>query len=103
MFAVGALLGLHLVEPFLLLTTSTDTAHAKLVPAFRQLHHDLKHKDPGRVLSTSISAFQFISQERCDQCRYAEDVCESIATVAKEYKTQVNSKTLLVFSQITFF
>ena len=103
MFAVGALLGLHLVEPFLSLTTSTDTTYAKLVPAFRQLHYDLKHTDPERVLSTSFRAFQFVSQERFDQCKYAEDVCESIATVAEEYKTQVYSKTLLVFGLITFF
>ena len=41
MLCIDALLGVHLLEPFLILTTSTAMTYSKLIPAFQQLYHDL--------------------------------------------------------------
>ena len=41
MLCFGALLGAHLVGPFLILTASTAMTYSTLIPAFQQLYHDL--------------------------------------------------------------
>ena len=41
MLCIGSLFGVHLVEPFLTLTTSTATTYSTLIPAFQQLYLDL--------------------------------------------------------------
>ena len=38
LYCTGALIGLHFVEPFLSLTTPTNTTCSKLIPTFQQLY-----------------------------------------------------------------
>ena len=51
MCCVGALLGLHLVEPFRSLTFSSEAKYSKLVPALKQLYKDLNNINPEPFLS----------------------------------------------------
>ena len=62
LYCVGALIGLHLVEPFLSLTTSSQTTYAKLIPAFKTLYDDLLKTEPSKLMNIDIPAFQFVSQ-----------------------------------------
>ena len=67
---------------------------------------DLKYSDQEIILSTSERAFQFILQERLDQCQHCQlrmYVIRWIATVAEEYKTHMNSCTRSAIGQIIFF
>ena len=41
MAAIGVIVGMHLVEPFISLTTSTKTTRSKLEVAFKKLYTDL--------------------------------------------------------------
>ena len=79
MFCAGALIGLHLVQPFLSLTTSAETNYSKLVPAFRQLYEDLQSIDPVLLLDVNKPAFDFVSEERFTSTRYDNDICEAIS------------------------
>ena len=89
MFCVDALLGLHLVEPFLSLTTSSETTYSKLIPAFKQLYDDLINTNPERLLSTQEAAFTFVSKERFEHVKYHDDVCAAVESVTQQYRSQV--------------
>uniref|UniRef100_A0A0L8GZT1 Uncharacterized protein n=1 Tax=Octopus bimaculoides TaxID=37653 RepID=A0A0L8GZT1_OCTBM len=58
LYCTGALIGLHLVEPFLSFTTSTSTKHA---PVFKQLYKDLSTTDSNRLLNVHSPALSFVS------------------------------------------
>ena len=89
MYCVGALIGLHLVEPFLSLTTSTDTRYSKLIPAFKGLYHDLKETEPCRLLNVEQPAFNFVSIARFKQSKYDDDICKAIFQVCEEHKAEI--------------
>lgn len=89
MYCSGALIGLHLIEPFLSLTMSSATRYSKLIPAFKELHHDLTHADPAMLLNLDEPAFQFVSKERFLQTRYDDDICAELAIVIELYQVQL--------------
>ena len=64
--AVGALIGIHLVEPFLSLTTSSKVDYGKLTTSMKQLYLDLTTTKPEMLLDVSKPAFGFVSKERFD-------------------------------------
>ena len=61
-YAVGALIGIHLVEPFLSLTTSSKTKYSVLIPAFKQLYKDLSETSPELFLNLQKPALAFVSK-----------------------------------------
>ena len=89
MLCFGALLGVHLVEPFLILTTSTDTTYSKLIPSFQHLYHDLLETEPCKLLNLNKAAFIFVSDSQFTHSRYALEICRSIEAICEEYKPQV--------------
>lgn len=62
--AIGVILGVQLVEPFLSLTSSSETTWQKLVEAFPTLYHDLSTVEPEMMLDLTRPALSFISSER---------------------------------------
>lgn len=89
MFCVGALVGLHLVGPFLSLTTSKATTYSTLIPAFKQLHVDLQTTNPALLLDISTPAFKFISRERFLSTRYDNDICASLSDTIEKYRPHI--------------
>ena len=89
MLCIGALLGVHLVEPFLILTTSTAMTYSKLIPAFQQLYHDLLEIEPCKLLNLNKAAFTFVSDSQFTHSRYALEICRSIEAICEEYIPQV--------------
>ena len=89
MYCVGALIGLHLIEPFLSLTTSSKTTYSKLIPAFQQLYEDLSKTDPVLLLDVNKYAFNFVCEDRFQDSRYDDDICEAISRVTDTYRYQV--------------
>lgn len=84
-YTMGALIGLHLHNPFLSLTTSSQTDYPKLILAFKQLHRDLLETDPQALLSTEKPAFSFVSTERFLESRYEPEVLETINAYIEQY------------------
>ena len=89
MYCAGALLGLHLVEPYLSLTTAASTTYSKLIPAFQQLFRNLSETNVTDLLQTNAPAFSFVSMERFQQTRYDDDMCQCIADVVDAYRPEV--------------
>ena len=89
MYCAGALIGLHLVEPYLSLTISTETTYSKLIPAFQQLYQELRDTDACKLLSVSEPAFTFVSADRFRQTKYDDDVCEAISRVVIAFQPEV--------------
>ena len=88
MLRIGALLGVHLVEPFFDIDNiyCNDT---KLIPAFQQLYHDLLETEPCKLLNLNKAAFTFVSDSQFIHSRYALEICRSIEAICEEYKPQV--------------
>ena len=64
MYYAGALIGLHLVEPFLSLTMAADTTYTKIIPIFQQLYQELLDTDACTLLNADELAFKCVSTER---------------------------------------
>lgn len=73
--AVAALFGIHLIEPYLSLTTSTNTTYSKLIPAMQQLYTDLITVNPDRLLDVSKPALAFISVQRFELTKQRWEKC----------------------------
>ena len=89
MYCAGALLGLHLIEPYLSLTMSAEATYSKIIPAFQQLYQELKEVDVATLLQVQEPAFKFVSKERFQHTKYDEDICDAILKVATSFQPQV--------------
>ena len=89
--AAGAVIGIHLVEPFVSLTSSSTTTYSKLVEAFPQLYTDLSTTPSRLLLDLSKPAFKFISTERFNQVRYKEELLRGLKQVIEQYHDRVVS------------
>uniref|UniRef100_A0A0K2V1C0 Uncharacterized protein n=1 Tax=Lepeophtheirus salmonis TaxID=72036 RepID=A0A0K2V1C0_LEPSM len=61
--AVRALIGIQLIEPFLLMTTSTNMGYNKLILRMKELYNDLKTTNSIDLLNISSPAFKFTTLE----------------------------------------
>ena len=74
LYCAGTLIGLHLFEPFLSLTTFADATHSKLIPAIQQLYQDLSETELENLFALDIPVFSSISNTkinhtvRIDEC-----------------------------------
>ena len=87
--AVTVVIGIHLVEPYLSLTTSSTTTWDKLVEAFPSLYADLTNTKPEQLLNLTSPAFSFISNERFKHCLYSPTLLEPTIQVIEQYKGEV--------------
>ena len=102
MYCVGALIGLHLIEPFLSLTTSTSTTYSKLIPAFHQLYDNLINTDPKNLLDINTPAFSFVSMDRFQQTKYDDDICDAISKVADAFPDEVTKMLQVILPRTCF-
>jgi len=100
LYCAGALVGLHIVEPFLSLTTSSSTTYAKLIPAFKQLYDDLISADPTDLMNVNSPAFQFVSQERFNQTRYDDDICKSLESIISGMRDEVKKDLTMILPKL---
>ena len=82
--AVGALVGIHLVEPFLSLTTSSTVDYHQLTVSMRQLYMDLTTTKPEKLLDLTKPAFDFITKERFDSCKYNKDLLAAVKRIVDQ-------------------
>jgi hypothetical protein len=87
--AVGAILGIHLIEPYVQMTSSKVTTYENLVRASSQLFQDLTNNDPITLLQFKTPAFSFVSQERFESTKYDPEILAVVSDVAEEFRPQV--------------
>ena len=86
---VGVILGVHLIEPYLSLTSSSETTWDKLVVAFPQLYSDLATVKPELLLDLSSPAFSFVSSERFLACSYPSNLLEPTTRIIEENRSDI--------------
>ena len=91
MAAVGAVIGIHLVEPFVSLTSSSVTNYSDLITAFPQLYTDLTTTPSRLLLDLTAPAFKFVSKERFDHVKYPENMLEGTKQFLEQYQDKVVS------------
>ena len=96
--AAAALIGIHLIEPYLSLTTSTGTNYAKLIPAMQQLYIDLTTVPGDKLLCTESPAFGFVSRRRFEDSLKKWDNC--ILYAIKEFVSNNHDRVAKVISLI---
>ena len=91
MAAVGAVIGIHLIEPFVSLTSSSTTTYSKLITSFPQLYTDLTTTPSRLLLDLSTPAFKFISKERFESVKYPDTLLRGTKQVLEQYNDKVVS------------
>ena len=100
LYCAGAIIGLHLVEPFLSLTTSSKTTYAKLIPAFNTLYEDLIKTEASKLLNIDCPAFQFVSQDRFDESKYDSDICDALKNNINGIEEEIKSVLEMILPKI---
>ena len=87
--AVIVITGVHLLEPYLSLTTSSNTDYHKLQEAFPTLYNDLISTPPAQLLDFTAPAFSFVSKDRFEQCKYDSKLLEPTLDMIKAFKPEI--------------
>lgn len=98
--AVGAIIGIHLVEPFLSLTTSTKVDYSKLQTAFPLLYQNLMETKPELLLDLTQPAFCFTSKERFKSVIYPKEIMLSMESAIETYRGPIISVLKLLLPQL---
>ncbi len=86
---VGALLGIHLIEPFVKLTSSKHTTYDDLRIAFPRLYENLLENDVTEFFQFERPALDFISPSTFEKVKYADELVHSIEDALSYYRPQV--------------
>ena len=89
--AVGVIMGTHLVEPYLSLTSSSTTSWDKLRSSFPTLYQDLTTVQPALLLDLTKPAFNFVSEERFSKCLYSADLLKPTEVIIESFRTEIIS------------
>lgn len=98
--AVGAIIGIHLVEPFISITTSTKVDYTKLQDTFPLLYHNISETEPEMLLDITQPAFSFTSQERFDSALYPQEIVASIQSAIDNYRGPIISVLKLLLPRL---
>ena len=89
--AVGAIIGVHLVQPFLSVTYYDILKYSELIPAMKTLYQDLTTCDPDKLTDLTQPAFSFITSKRfkdCNKC-WSLSILSTIESAVTENKERV--------------
>ena len=89
--AVGVIVGTHLIEPYLSLTSSSTTSWEQLMVAFPSLYTDLTSVQPALLLDLTKPAFSFVSEERFSHCLYSTNLLQPTVDVIENFRSEVIS------------
>ena len=99
--AVGALIGIHLIEPYLSVTYYDQMKYSELIPAMQFLYKQLIACDPHNMLNIFSPNLKFISQERFSNCcRCPEEVLQKLTFFINANQTRIVEILRLILSQI---
>ena len=100
--AVGALIGIHLIEPYFSVTYYDQMKYFELIPAMQVLYEQLIVCDPHNVLIISSTSLEFISQERFSNCcRWPEEVLQKLTLFINAKQIRIVEIFRLILPQIS--
>ena len=89
--AVGVILGTHLVEPYLSMTSSSTTTWDKLISAFPTLYKDLTNVQTDLLLDLTKPALSFVSPQRFKDCLYPSDLLKPTVLVIDQFRSEITA------------
>ena len=89
---VGAILGVHLIEPFVKLTSSKKTHYEDLKIAFPRLHVNLLNIDENEFFQFDRPAMDFVTPDTFNEVKYPEEIILSISQAIEHYRPQVGKR-----------
>lgn len=98
--AVIVIVGVHLVEPFLSLTTSSFTTWEKLKDAFPKLYTDFTTTDPKALLDLTKPAFTFVSKERFESTLYKADLLHPAKIIINNFESEIITMIKLLLPKL---
>ena len=98
--AVGTLIGVHLIEPFLSLTTSSNIDYMTLTIAMKKLYCNLTSTKPEELLDVSKPAFNFVSQKRFDSTLYNKDIITPLKKIIEQNSDRIVKVLSLVLPKL---
>ena len=87
--AVGVIIGTHLIEPYLSLTSSSTTSWEQLMVAFPSLYTDLTSVNPALLLDLTKPALSFVSEERFSHCLYSVNLLQPTVEIIENFRSEV--------------
>jgi hypothetical protein len=87
---VGALIGIHLIEPFVKITSSSVVNYDDLKIAFPLLHTNLLNVDIDEFFQVSTPALSFTTQATFDAVKYPTEILNSITAACEVYRPRVS-------------
>ena len=79
----------HLLEPYLSLTTSSNTDYDKLREAFPTLYNDLISTPPAKLLDFTTPAFSFVSKGSFEHYKYDSKLLEPTLDMIKAFQPEI--------------
>ena len=96
-----AVLGIHLIEPYLSVTYFDTPNYEQLILTMRQLYEDLRTTNVKDLLDISKPAFKFIDADRFNHCiNWDKQVISSIKSNIEEHGTKVASVLSLMLPEL---
>ena len=96
----AAVIGQHLVQPFLSLTYYQPVPYSELIPAGRQLYSDLIQTDAAQLIQLEMPAFKFTSEERYKECMWIPPIVDSLKTAVESNRAEVIQVIKLCLPQL---
>ena len=95
-----ALIGHHLILPYLNLTHFDAVNYENLIPAAKQLDVDLEEANPDDILDLSKPAFKFVDDNRFKERNWPNEIIESLRSSVAEYHEEFSKLVMLMVADI---
>ena len=99
--AVGALVGIHLTQPYLSITYYDPLKYQQLIPAMQTLYSDLQNTTGESLFDITKPAFKFISNERFkESCKWPKEIMSAVSSFVLENRQRVKDVLDLVLPRL---
>ena len=96
-----AILGIHLVEPYLSVTYFDTPNYENLIITMCQLYEDLRTTNIADLLDITRPAFKFVSADRFKKClKWDKQVLKSVAAAIAEHRDKVINVLSLILPEL---
>ena len=96
----AAVLGVHLIEPYLSLTYFDPVDYEHLITTMQQLYQDLTQTNPTALLDLTKPAFKFVDQTRFDSCKWDSNILSSLSSSITAYNAKAQKVLALLLPSL---
>ena len=88
--AVGALVGIPLIQPYLSVTYFDQMRYSELIAAMQTLYNELKTCNPAKFCKLSQPALKFVSQERFESAiSWPQEIIDDVQSYVVAHEPRI--------------